>query len=1136
MTSLDQYIQMQRDTLSVLVKYEERFELRQGRDLGSGYLQSLAQRIDDLFNVFESQHCEILQKVHDDAIDASVVPYLREDVYFEFSERYFTFKGRLMDILSRISTPSHPLSSTFVTHSGRADTTMGVEARLPKISLPSFSGNYMEWIPFRDIFVSLVHNNESLTRVQKFYYLRGSLSGEAASLIRTIAATEANYDSAWATLESRYHNRRMIVGHLVTRLFNVSRSDGGFQSIKTLLDSTRECIASLENLDICTDSWDPLLIHLVAQKLDCQTRRDWEQSLKSSTEVPTRAQMFEFLEATFRTLESLHDKFIFSEVQTTSRSSKGGSQTKRASVHSGKFVKSSQSKCSFCDKGHSLSKCFRFLALSLPAKTEFVSSRNLCQNCLATGHSMDNCTSPFRCIICRQQHHTVLHPDSQGNAVDSLSTLPSSSGGSHNAGPRVTSHSASSFHAVLLYTIRLLVKTDCGNFPLRALLDPGSQGSLVTESAVQLLGLKRHRSDCRVIGIGDGHDNLSKFSVDLQLLSRFGKPVLSCTALVLSNLSSYTPGPSSRYISLPDLAEDSLADPFFYKTDRIDIILGSDVCSQVKIPTESFVFHNLFYQNTYFGWVFSGSSDVDTSRRVTIHNTNLEAILRSFWEQEEVNVGRCMTDEDSRCEEIFRATTKRADSGHYVVRLPFRSLLDGDEYPDIRNNVFNAIKRLRQLEISFSKRPSFSERYRTFMREYESLGHMSRVGVYPGDVRPDSYFLPHHGVFKDDSTTTKLRVVFDGSSHLRDCRSLNEMLYPGPALQNDLASVMTQWRRHRVAFSADIEKMFRQIDVCPEHRKYQQILWRGDFSDEISIYELNTVTYGTASAPYLAIRVLRQLAHDYRSSYPHASEVLLSDSYVDDILSGADTFEEAYDLHRDLCSLLDEGGFKLRKWISNSDELLGAIPKDIVDPSLILDFESENIVKTLGIQWNIRDDCFSFGINQTNSCTITKRSILSESASLYDPLGWLTPSTVVAKSLFKSLWEHGLDWDADIPEFIRDRWLKYRSSLSEMVRLRLPRWIHWSRGHRCELHCFCDASNTAYAAVVYSRVETAQGVFVSLLQAKSKVSPMKTVTIPRLELCAAVLLVRLAERVKGSLATVDIDSVFYWSDSSTVLS
>lgn len=238
-----------------------------------GYLHTIGQRVDDICNNFEGQHNEILQKMHDEEIDPCDVQYLSE-----FSKQYFTFKGKAMDALSQHSVAFSPLSSTFVAPNTK-------------------------WIPFRDIYVSLVHINESLNKIQKFYYLKGTLAGEAARLIKTISA-EANYDSVWNTLESRYHNRRIIVGHLITRLFNIEKSIGNFESIKTLLDSTKECLASLQNLGIDTSSWDPILVHLIAHKIYIETRKNWEHWLNSSTEIPTRSDIFDFLERTFKTLET----------------------------------------------------------------------------------------------------------------------------------------------------------------------------------------------------------------------------------------------------------------------------------------------------------------------------------------------------------------------------------------------------------------------------------------------------------------------------------------------------------------------------------------------------------------------------------------------------------------------------------------------------------------------------------------------------------------------------------------------------------------------------------------------------------------------------------------------------------------
>ncbi|XP_075157651.1 uncharacterized protein LOC142230918 [Haematobia irritans] len=205
----------------------------------------------------------------------------------------------------------------------------------------------------------------------------------------------------------------------------------------------------------------------------------------------------------------------------------------------------------------------------------------------------------------------------------------------------------------------------------------------------------------------------------------------------------------------------------------------------------------------------------------------------------------------------------------------------------------------------------------------------------------------------------------------------------------------------------------------------------------MSIFELNTVTYGTTSAPYLAIRVLQKLAEDYKSYFPSAAEVLKSESYVDDIISGSDNLSDASKLQKDLCALLNKGGCNLRKWVTNSQELLAGIPIDCRDPSISIDFDrNNNVVKTLGIQWNTNDDTFSIRVNFDERYSFSKRSILSESARIYDPLGLLTPSTVVSKTIFKRLWEDSIDWDSKIPDDIEEDWINHRSSLKDLSNLK----------------------------------------------------------------------------------------------------
>ncbi|KMQ92412.1 hypothetical protein RF55_7602 [Lasius niger] len=197
------------------------------------------------------------------------------------------------------------------------------------------------------------------------------------------------------------------------------------------------------------------------------------------------------------------------------------------------------------------------------------------------------------------------------------------------------------------------------------------------------------------------------------------------------------------------------------------------------------------------------------------------------------------------------------------------------------------------------------------MLEYEHVGHMRKASSTSGNKKELTCFLPHHGVIKELSTTTKLRVVFNDSQRGMRGASLNNHLLTGPNLLPALADVLL--RTHRYALVADIEKMYRLVLVHPNDRDLQRILWRNNVNKNIQEFQLNTVTYGLACAPYLAIRTLRQLANDEGKSHPLAASALLYDIYVDDILTGAPTLSETKEVRAQLAHFCKAGGFLLQK-------------------------------------------------------------------------------------------------------------------------------------------------------------------------------------------------------------------------------
>jgi hypothetical protein len=298
---------------------------------------------------------------------------------------------------------------------------------------------------------------------------------------------------------------------------------------------------------------------------------------------------------------------------------------------------------------------------------------------------------------------------------------------------------------------------------------------------------------------------------------------------------------------------------------------------------------------------------------------------------------------------------------------------------------------------------------------------------------------------------------------------------------------------------------------------------------------LNTVTYGISSAPFLAIRTLLQLADDEQGRFPGAAEILRTDVYMDDIVTGCHSTAEALELQDQLIKLLQIGQFELRKWASNSPLVVNHLDPNLRQVTLEFDQDKSNSpIKILGLQWLPSPDTFSFKVNlKDRACT--KRNILSEVARIFDPLGF--PLTFFAKHLIQHLWCLGLSWDDVPPQEVIDRWGQYLAQLPEVSEIKINRHLSIGSQLSCELHGFCDASEIGFAAAVYLRVTTADNeVSVNLVMAKTKVAPLKRRSLPQLELCGAQLLSKLIKYVRSIYESVcSFASVTAWTDSMIVL-
>lgn len=482
---------------------------------------------------------------------------------------------------------------------------------------------------------------------------------------------------------------------------------------------------------------------------------------------------------------------------------------------------------------------------------------------------------------------------------------------------------------------------------------------------------------------------------------------------------------------------------------------------------------------------------------------------------------RRWSDEEMLCEQLFVETTERDSNGRFVVRLPLKQNVN-----ELGDSKHTAMKRLFQLEKRFQRDPILQEDYVSFMKNYLDLGHMELIGDDEAASNAVKFYFPHHPVIRPESSTTKLRTVFNGSAETSSGLSLNDVLMTGPSIQQDVFDILIRFRWPRYVFTADIKKMFRQIIVNQKDRLLQLILWRFSANDAVRTFRLNTVTYGTCSAPFIAARCLKELAKLFKDQYPEACEVLENDFYMDDVLTGHDNVEKLILIKEQLDAILKTAGFELHKWESNFGS------EKTEDPE-------ERFVKILGLRWNPQADIIGFSNEVTDHADLTKRNVLSEVQRIFDPLGILSPIILNGKLLMQDIWLAKISWDERLPDAIVSQWRWFYKQLSCLSDITLPRRVV-TGSHRVELHGFSDAAKRAYGAAVYVRTISGEAAHTELLCSKSRVAPSNEKskneynTAPKLELRGAALLVDLMERVKGTLST-PVHAIHYWTDSQVTL-
>nr|CAI5866999.1 unnamed protein product [Callosobruchus analis] len=1122
--TMDKAIRKRASVKSILTVFSKFVESLQAKDeVSSSNLRELDRRLNRSQNLIEAFN-EVQTEIESLCEDVNEEFCERED----FENKFELVIGLATDILERHNYYSDKNSDANSVHSANSSKLCaGIKPSivLPQIDLPKFNGAPEDWLEYRATFENLIHSNDSLNDLQKFHYLKASLGGIAAQLVKPTPFIAENYSIAWSALCDEYDNSKVLIHEHVRSLFQLSsihRENAA--ELKTLVNQVSQHLTCLEMLGESRQNLGNLLLtYLIKTKLDTSTAQEWEKYVskkqrKSQQVVGARVNsndqkgslswedMKEFLKeraSLLRTTEvdcNTDSKGKFKDKKRMSKSfvsNTGDSFVATKSAFS----------CNYCKQGHSIYSCKAFSKLKAEDRVDFVRQSNLCKVCLLGGHTSRNCKHG-PCRKCRKFHNSLLHeafytpkkvePEVSASEEGELSES------SQNLSANLTSLSVSGTQ-VLLSTASVWIKSnDKQMVKARVLLDSGSQASFVTSSLCEKLGIKGRKSELSIFGINNVKA-LSEQECSIEVKARTSDFTAKVNCYVLPEITSYTPSFPIRITDLKIPDEIVLADPEFHIPGPVDVLIGGELFwDLIRDGKIALGLNKPVLTETALGWVVAGQVECRQPRLVKANvciSVELSKQVQRFWEIEEVDNAKPLSDEEKYCERHFKENTRRDVSGKFIVSMPLKQSAE-----TLGKSYNQALQRFSGLERKFKRNPQLYDYYCQFMREYKDMGHMSLVPrqvLEKEDSSIPTYYMPHHAVIKAESKTTRLRVVFDASASSSSGLSLNDIQIIGPMIQEELFSIILRFRKHNIVMAADIAKMYRMVLMNPEHRKLQRIIWRENALDEIQVYELSTVTYGQASSSYLATRCLIEIASRCEKTFPQVSDVIRSDFYVDDMLTGAGSLEQAKILANDISSVLEQYGFMLRKWQSNHPDIADVVGDKTIEHSVV-QIEDAKTTKILGLTWSGCNDKLLYTVHKEQMCSRnTKRSILSSIAKIFDPLGLLAPCVSLAKMIMQSLWVEKCDWDEEAPECVKRVWEKYNGELSYLEDLAIPRQVICDSNAEMTLVGFADASEKAYGACIYIVSEFNDHRHTNLLCAKSKLAPIKKLTTPRLELLAA---------------------------------
>lgn len=1030
--------------------------------------------------------------------------------------------------------------------------------KLPKITLPAFNGDILQWYTFWDRFESTIHKS-TLADAEKLAYLMGCLEGPAREKINGISTTNTNYDITINILKECYGSKVKLIDNHYSALFKIKKSASSALECRRTLDEIEKHRRILKELgeDIDGNHFRTTIIDKFPENIMYQVNL-----LMVSDESTTN--LIKNLELTITALEKSESRSLEAETRTSSQEQgttsalhvqhKSNLPNKGKREHSHFKVRSLKRKaetvpvqatkkpklnCLFCNGEHFNDCCTK--KKTKEERVKQLSGR--CLRCFRRGHVVKDCRSTRKCANCKGLHNRALCPQKLTVAAQSAGKETLDVVENKNETINLNTNSWRDVSYLQTATVQAL-GSKC-NRPCRLLLDCGSQRSYMSSRMAEQLGLIPDKEDLLIIYTfgSEKPKETSSPSVEVKIVTKRNIE-RTMRVNIVPHITERVPSPK---IPVPDsidiLADDDSAG------EKIDLLIGNDqYFTFIRNEYINFQDH-LYLIDTDFGWVVSGSTRTQKEENALsiitycqCHETGCPYFtepdlplrnidMKFLWSLESIGITDSpKTTQQEEAVKQFNDTVEYK-CGRYYVKWPWV------QYPpDLPTNFGIAFGRLKSLLRRLDT--NTLKDYEDILQEQLEAGVIEVVDPEPFDSQqlPPVHYLPHHIVKQEGK---RGRIVYDASTKVKEQKSLNETMYKGPSMLEDLTGLLIKFRAGKIGIVGDVEKAFLQVGLQEEARDVTRFLWIKDITKEPTEENLlhlrfSRVPFGIISSPFLLTATIR-----YHLSKHHENllKKVADKCYVDNLVTNAESVNEAVQLYEDTKKTFDELSMNIRDWASNSQEFIDKIPEEYRS-------KQKECIKLLGLLWNLTDDklLLKFHENEITGRNVSKRDVLKNLARLYDPCGFVAPLILPAKLLFQELCIQKIKWDDSLSEENLQKWDKALECLKSAKDIKITRYIGIPNSKidetKYDLHCFADASKNAYAAVVYLVAHDLHNTTTAFVMSKARITPIEDksdLKIPRLELLGYLIGNRLLKYVQNTLE-LTIRHKYLWTDSLIVLS